>query len=498
MTPSKKNSKTTSKAHSASPKGAKKTRSRGKGARQLEGSGGPAAPPRSGPGASRRPRAPGARGRILTVVAEADGRLRVDPRHELLVFDGRELRPPTPSELCPVPRGSDLFMLPGRQALGRDPGSGETRPLAKTSGEPRLAASAFLAPAWLRLTHPASLELPGAPTLPTFAYAPLGFDGQNYVTTALRVDPEPRQDPWRFDLERIRRRVDGALSRLPRNRLVRHLSRCALSYSCRAAQNYFLGRFEAPLPTARTCNAACLGCISAEQEGGTTASHDRIAFVPTAAEVAEVALTHARRVKRAVVSFGQGCEGEPLSNPALLLESIERIRREDKDVCINLNSNASRPEVVAELFSAGLSSLRVSLNSLREPLYDAYFRPRNYGFVDVLRSIELAEEASGFVSLNYFVFPGVTDQRAELEALEALLDRRAVTMIQWRNLNVDPANYLRLMAEAEGPGSSEIERPLGLLALLKRLRTRYPALGHGYFNPYVPPTVRGRGSAGAG
>jgi molybdenum cofactor biosynthesis enzyme MoaA len=142
---------------------------------------------------------------------------------------------------------------------------------------------------------------------------------------------------------------------------------------------------------------------------------------------------------------------------------------------------------VADLFAAGLSSLRVSLNSLREPLYDAYFRPRSYRFADVLQSIERASSASGFVSLNYFVFPGVTDQSAELKVLEALLDQGTVDMIQWRNLNVDPINYLQLMAEAEGRDRSSAESPLGILSLLERLRARYPTLGHGYFNPYVLP-----------
>ena len=76
-------------------------------------------------------------------------------------------------------------------------------------------------------------------------------------------------------------------------------------------QELFLGRYEAPLPTSQACNARCLGCISLQSDAQLTSSQNRIAFTPSAREIAEVALTHIRRVKSAVVSFGQGCEGDP-------------------------------------------------------------------------------------------------------------------------------------------------------------------------------------------
>ena len=108
---------------------------------------------------------------------------------------------------------------------------------------------------------------------------------------------------------------------LPDNRLARHLEHCALTYGCPAGKNFFLGRYEAPLPTSRACNARCLGCLSLQQESGIPCSQDRIAFTPTAEEIAEVALTHIGRVNKAVVSFGQGCEGDPLM--AARLEAIQ-------------------------------------------------------------------------------------------------------------------------------------------------------------------------------
>jgi len=415
---------------------------------------------------------------VRAVVADEHGNLQVDERHRLAVFDGVRPRAPRAEELCTLPRGSDLFFLPGRAAVGLD-AQGQPRRIAVRGRAPRLAAAAFLAPAWVRLVHPAYTTLEGGPTLPLFAYAPLGFADDRYVTCAVRIDPEGRQDPWRFDPHKVRARVTATLAERPRNRLVRHLSHCALTYGCRAAQNFFLGRWEAPLPTARACNSRCLGCISEQPDDGVCASHERISFVPTAAEVAEVSLLHAARVDDAVVSFGQGCEGEPLVNDRLLLDAVARIRQSDTAVTINLNSNSSRPDVVKRLFEAGLSSLRVSLNSVRAAPYDAYFRPRGYTFDDVLRSIDVAKAAGGFVSLNYFTCPGFTDRPAEIEALESLVERTHLDMIQWRNLNMDPELYLRSMPPDEG-------EPIGLVAELERLHHRFPALRFGYFNPPVP------------
>lgn len=416
---------------------------------------------------------------VAAVVADLQGNLHVDERYRLAVFDGVSQRAPRPDELCRLPRGSDLFFLPGRAAVGLD-ADGRPTAIPGRGDRTRLATAAFLAPAWVRLVHPAYTTLEGAPTLPLFAYAPLGFADGEYVTCGVRIDPEGRQDPWRFDPETIQRRVTVLLAERPKNRLIRHLSHCALTYSCRAAQNFFLGRWEAPLPTARTCNSRCLGCISEQDDAGVTASHDRIAFVPTADEVAEVTLLHASRVKDAVASFGQGCEGEPLVNARLLADSVALVRQSNSTVTVNLNSNSSRPDAVKRLFEVGLSSLRVSLNSVRAAAYNAYFRPRGYTFADVLRSIDVAKAAGGFVSLNYFTFPGFTDRPAEVDALEALLERTHLDMIQWRNLNVDPELYLATMPRDDG-------EPLGLVNELTRLKKRFPALRNGYFNPPVPP-----------
>ena len=106
----------------------------------------------------------------------------------------------------------------------------------------------------------------------------------------------------------------------------------------------------------------------------------RITFVPSPEEIADVAAPHLAQAEQAVASFGQGCEGEPLLQGPTLLAALKLIRRQVSRGTINLNTNASRPETVARLVAAGLDSMRVSLNSARPEYYAAYYRPRGIWF----------------------------------------------------------------------------------------------------------------------
>jgi pyruvate-formate lyase-activating enzyme len=265
---------------------------------------------------------------------------------------------------------------------------------------------------------------------------------------------------------------------MPANRLRAHLENCALQYGCPAGKNFFLGRYEAPLPTSGICNARCLGCLSLQSDRAIHISQERIAFTPTPDEIAEVALTHLKRVPRSVVSFGQGCEGDPLLAAHVIEPAIRMIRSHTRRGTINLNTNASQPEILQALIDAGLDSVRVSLNSVRKSCYEAYFRPQGYTFEKVLESIELALAANRFVSINYLNCPGFTDSFEEAEALDAFLSRFPINMIQWRNLNFDPIAYWQSMAKAAINSA-----PLGMPAHLAHIKLKYPELKHGYFNP---------------
>jgi pyruvate-formate lyase-activating enzyme len=265
---------------------------------------------------------------------------------------------------------------------------------------------------------------------------------------------------------------------MPDNRLRAHLETCALQYGCPAAKNFFLGRYEAPLPTATRCNARCRGCLSLQTEGHIPRSQERIRFTPSPAEIAAVALAHMDRVQKSVVSFGQGCEGDPLLAADVIEPALRMIRAKTDHGTINMNTNGSRPDQLLRLLNAGLDSVRISLNSVRRECYEAYFRPNGYGFADVLESIDLARERGKFVAINYLNCPGLTDTPQELQALIEFLHRCSIHMIQWRNLNYDPLRYMKLMDRA-----ARHDTPLGMEFVLTLVRCEFPHLRHGYFNP---------------
>lgn len=53
-----------------------------------------------------------------------------------------------------------------------------------------------------------------------------------------------------------------------------------------------------------------------------------------------------------------------------------------------------------------------------------------------------------------------------------------IDMIQWRNLNFDPRQYIRIMAKIEESGN-----PTGMAEMIQELKDQFPNLIHGYFNP---------------
>ena len=410
-------------------------------------------------------------------------------RGEILDYDGLEMAGaaagaffrPDPKDLIELPAGSELFVLPGRLPVGFEPGSGEPALLAENPyqpGEPIQAVAAFMAPAHTAIyTAAYQTRETGAPTLPLFAYTAVGWmDGRFYVC-AFRSDADTRQDPEGFDQERINRLTARQLADHRENRLIQHLGKCCLTYGCPAARNYFLGRFEAPLPCSPVCNANCVGCISLQPSGCCPSTQERITFVPTAREIADMAIAHLRAAPRPVVSFGQGCEGEPLLQADTMAEAVRRIRKATDRGTINLNTNGSLPEAVRQMARSGLDSIRISLNSVQPDYHRRYYRPKGFTLDNVLASIAVMKEHGRHVSLNYFILPGFTDDPAEFSALGALIEELQPDLIQLRNLNMDPEYYLSSI------NFTPTGRPLGMRAWLARLQQRFPLLKFGYFNP---------------
>ncbi len=380
-----------------------------------------------------------------------------------------------------MPYGSELMYLPDRRPVLYNLATSEHEALAENPyapGEPLFPVAAFNSPGFV-ITHlSAYQETEGAGYLPLFSYGAVGWQQGDFRTAVVMVDPEPRQDLRRMKREDVVVGVEKMRRQLPANRLRQHLETCALQYGCPAGKNFFLGRYEAPLPTARHCNARCLGCLSLQKNSEIPHSQDRITFTPSPEEIAQVALAHIDRVNKSVVSFGQGCEGDPLLAADVIEPAIRRIRLQTGSGTINMNTNGSRPEVLARLFEAGLDSVRISMNSVREKCYDAYFRPRGYGFAEVLESIETALACKKHVAINYLNCPGFTDTPQEVEALFEFLRNYPIQMIQWRNLNFDPIRYWAKMNTVADQGE-----PIGIKNLLNRIRRHFPRLTFGYFNP---------------
>ena len=414
------------------------------------------------------------------VYADAAGRIKELPELLMAGRSARDFMQPPLTALIPLPPGSELFVLPGRLPVGLDPRSGEPLLLEEDPeqpGAPVQAVAAFMAPAHTALLWAAYQKKDDqAPTLPLFAYTAVGWYRDRFWVCGWRSDQDRRQEPNRYRPREISRRTRKRLSASPGNRLIQHLGKCCLTYGCPAAVNYFMDKWEAPLPSSPSCNARCLGCISLQPSGCCPSTQERINFVPTPGEIAEIAVNHLERTGH-VVSFGQGCEGEPLLQAETIAEAIIAIRRRTNRGRINCNSNAGRPEALSRLSAAGLDAIRVSLNSAQEHYHQRYYRPLDFNLARVKESIDLMKEAGKFVSLNYFVLPGFSDDPAEFAALSELIARHRPDFIQLRNLNIDPDWYLdELDFQPSGPA-------LGITAWHRALTESFPGLGIGYFNP---------------
>jgi len=387
-----------------------------------------------------------------------------------------------PDELIKLPPGSRIFMMPGRAPVGYDPIIKDFVTLDKyifKNKSKRCFATAAFTPPGFTITHNASFkETADARQLPLFSYGACVLYKNDIYVTAVRVDRERRHDARFINIASVKKNIKKVKAMLRGNRLVRHLEECALAHCCPGAQNFFLGRYEGPLPSSPGCNARCCGCISYQSNKRCPATQPRIKFIPTPEEISEIALFHMGNVKDPLVSFGQGCDGEPLLSADAIEKAITLIRKRTKRGVINMNTNGSMPDSLQRLLDAGLNSIRVSMNSVREPYYMRYYKPANYTFKNVLRSINIAKSKKAFVSINYLTMPGFTDSKDEFVALENFINAYRIDMIQWRNLNFDPVIYFKEM-KMSAPSS----QMLGIREIMNILKGKFPRLLTGYFNP---------------
>jgi molybdenum cofactor biosynthesis enzyme MoaA len=160
-------------------------------------------------------------------------------------------------------------------------------------------------------------------------------------------------------------------------------------------------------------------------------------------------------------------------------DSIIEIRKHTQKGSININTNGSKPDAVEELMKAGLNSIRVSLNSAQAEFYTKYYRPNNYTFDDIVESIRRVKKYGGWASINYFVFPGMTDSVAEYEALRELVSSTGLDMIQWRSFNIDPDWYLGKL------GITDTGEFMGIKQMMELIHEEFPDVKYGYFNPPI-------------
>ena len=399
------------------------------------------------------------------VYADPDGRPRIAGDLLALGANGRSLWELGPETMCRLPSDADLLRMTGRAPVALDPATGEPTIVEGERGGAE-ALAAVLPVGYTRLLLPAIEDDGRGPDLPLYGYTAVAASAGELYAAALKTDDPAPWSPRSYDPEEIEHLIAEWQTEHPHNRVLAQLALCARDYHCRTAQNLFCRRGEAGLPAAETCNAACIGCISRQPAECCPAPQGRITFTPTSEELAALAVAHLEGTTDGIVSFGQGCEGEPLTVARLLAEVIRIVRRRTRRGTINLNTNAGLTDSLALILRAGLDSIRVSLFSADPVDYRAYHRPSGFDLTDVRASLRLAVEAGCVTNLNLLAYPGYTDSVAQTEALLELCRTTGLHRIQLRNLNIDP----RSMA----PFLREDDRTPGMTVFLGRLRADLP------------------------
>ncbi|HLH62377.1 MAG TPA: radical SAM protein [Ktedonobacteraceae bacterium] len=399
-----------------------------------------------------------------------DGEIREEPRLRALAFGDQPL---AADDLIPLPDGVTLSMMPDRLAVGMKR-SGGPQIVAQSRG---WAAAALLPIGYTRTLLPAYERVPGTDPLPFFGYSAVaGMHGRLYVA-AMRTDDPRKWHPRAFNKRALTPLVAEKKAAHPHNRIIAQHAHCALDYSCPTASNLFFRRWEMAIAVSPGCNARCIGCISKQEEEALISPQDRLTFIPSVEEIVEVAVPHLEQAEDAIVSFGQGCEGEPLLQWRRIEQAIRAVRAKTAQGVININTNASNPRWLQRLYDAGLDTIRASTISGHPATYTAYYRPLGYTFEDVKESLKRARDVGVYSSINLLCFPGMIDREREVEALLAFVKETGLRLIQLRNLNIDPEVLLPRMPPLDSMGKA-----LGMRVLIEILRREAPGVEIGNFS----------------
>ncbi|WP_425059666.1 hypothetical protein SCACP_02630 [Sporomusa carbonis] len=373
------------------------------------------------------------------------------------------------ADMIPLPEGAELMFLPERDAVYM--AGGIARKLKN-----RLAVAAMLPVGYTRTLLPAYECRRHAPQLPLYGYAAAALFNDEIYVAAVKTAENTKWHPYRYNTPDLKKRVARVKRELPNNRLVDHLANCSIIWHCCTAQNLFYRRWEAGIPVSPACNANCLGCISLQPAECCPAPQSRITFSPTPEEIAAIGVYHLAQAPEPILSFGQGCEGEPSLAAEAIAAGIRLIRNKTARGQININTNAGFTPGIKTIVDAGLNSMRVSIISALPATYQAYYRA-GYSLDDVGRSIAYAKKRGVYVALNMLLFPGLNDRPEEQAAWFEFLAATGVDMIQLRNLNFDPDTFLAVMP----PGG----KPQGVRRFLNKINERFPAIRLGSFTEKI-------------
>lgn len=403
----------------------------------------------------------------LSLYANANGEILEHPSLGLLGRSGNEWVVPEKSEMMPLPRGASLVKINHHFPVGLDfqgqPACIETDPLESKGAA--WAVAVLLPQGFTRTLYPACVKAKDEGGLPLLAYTAVGFREGRIYCAAVQSDIHRKWHPVHYNTDGLPGRINKLVKQFPGNRIIRQLARCSLEYGCFTAQNIFYQRWEGGIPTTNTCNAACLACIS-EERHGVASPQQRLNYKPSVEEIVELGCVHLMEARDAIISFGQGCEGEPSLNARDLSLAIRQMREKTDQGTININTNAGYTEGIKLIADAGLDAMRVTIFSCCEKNYNIYHSPRGYTLDDVKESIEYAKDRGVKISLNLLIFPGFHDQEREIEALLNFVQKHKVDMIQMRNLNIDPEILMKTF-----PG---MEPGIGIVNFLALLQEAVP------------------------
>ena len=417
------------------------------------------------------------------VVSDLKGQLFEHPTLGMVGASGIHPKVPRREELSKLPEGSKFFTIPNSHPGGIDQKNNKVTIIEKSNWTKESfsiqAASTFPAPGWMRTLLPFSKKTKSTDTLPLWAYTAIGFDQdkEEFVCAAIQVDDCARWDPFNFDDSNLKVEISKMKKKFPKNRMIPHLAYCASESHCFAAKNFFHQRWEFGIPIAPLCNADCRGCISLQTDDLFPASHDRIQFVPTPEEITEITVPHLKKAEYSMVSFGQGCEGEPLLQAGIIERSCQMIRNETDKGTLHLNTNGSNTKAIKKLAEAGLESIRISTNSFIKEWHKAYYRPEDYNITTIHDSLCAASDSGLYTQVNYLVFPGITDLEAEVEALIKTCVSTQVHVIQMKNLCIDPDLYVKTLPNIDKKGES-----VGMKKLLDIIKEELPDVAIKYYN----------------